>query len=61
MDSLKEKNIKETTQHGSLHTDDAYIMLNDLNDIWWHLDRMETYVKNMLNGPEEIKIKFSYD
>lgn len=55
------KNIKETTQHGRLNTDDSSIILTDLNDIMWRLERMETYIKNMLEGPEDIKIKFAYE
>lgn len=65
MDDLKErdikvallksiKNIKETTEHCRLNTDNSSIILIDLNGIRWQLDRMETYIKNMLEGPEEI-------
>ena len=72
MDDLKErdikvallksiKNIKETTQYGRLNLDDSSIILTDLNDIMWQLERMETYIKNMLEGPEDIKIKFAYE
>ena len=71
MDALKErdikvallkhiKNIKETTEHGRLNIDDSSIILTDLNGILWQLNRMETYIKNVLNGPEDIKIKFAY-
>ena len=41
--------------------DDSSIILTDLNDIMWQLERMETYIKNMLEGPEDIKIKFAYE
>lgn len=72
MDNLKErdikvallkriKNIKETIEHGRLNTDDSSIILTDLNGILWQLERMETYIKNMLEGPEEINIKFAYE
>ena len=72
MDDLKErdikvallkriKNIKETTEHGWLNIDDSSIILTDLNGILCQLARMETYIKNMLEGPEDIKIKFAYE